>query len=96
VVWLEDGRLPVLGQATRTVQPGLVATPPGSTLILYTDGLVESPDHGIDDGIRSVATVAGRASDLPNPGHILASIVELLSTGARRDDAAIIVATVDR
>lgn len=96
VVWLEDGRLPVLGQATRAVRPGLVATPPGSTLILYTDGLVESPENGIDDGIRAVATAAGRASDPSNPGHVLANIVKLLSTGALRDDAAIIVATVDR
>src|ERR1700755_2848627 len=37
-----------------------VVLPPGSTLMLYTDGLVERRDVSLDDGIARVsATVAG-------------------------------------
>jgi PAS domain S-box-containing protein len=50
--YLLDGHGPLLGLGTSTVRPdGTVPLPPGSTLVLYTDGLVESPRESIDDGL---------------------------------------------
>ncbi|MFI6920232.1 PP2C family protein-serine/threonine phosphatase [Nonomuraea spiralis] len=39
--------------------------PAGSTLLLYTDGLVEDPAHGLDRGMASLAHTADRLRDLP-------------------------------
>ncbi|KKK06982.1 SpoIIE family protein phosphatase [Micromonospora sp. HK10] len=37
--------------------------PAGSTLVLYTDGLIERRDATIDDGLAALAVVAGRVDD---------------------------------
>ncbi|TWD18666.1 stage II sporulation protein E [Streptomyces sp. T12] len=55
----------LLGTGTdRPRVDGSTALPPGSTLVLYTDGLVESPAHSIDDGLdrlrRNAAALAHR------------------------------------
>jgi serine phosphatase RsbU (regulator of sigma subunit) len=65
--------------------------PPGSTLMLYTDGLVESPAQLIDDGIRRIReAIQGKAALPPDDLCTL-----LLSTAARRDDdVAILVIRV--
>lgn len=63
--YLTDGHGILLGIAAH--QPRADATaflPPGSTLLLYTDGLVESPSHSIDEGLdrlrRHAASLAHR------------------------------------
>jgi serine phosphatase RsbU (regulator of sigma subunit) len=45
-------------QATR------IKPPPGSTLVLYTDGLIESPGTDIGTGMASLADTLTAASDL--------------------------------
>ena len=64
------------GGATRTIDlpPGLplglgaesfevtqVSLPPGATLALYTDGLVESRTRPLDDGLAALRTALGAA-----------------------------------
>ncbi|WP_219514310.1 PP2C family protein-serine/threonine phosphatase [Nonomuraea ceibae] len=39
--------------------------PTGSTLILYTDGLIENPGHGLDEGMDSLARAATELRHLP-------------------------------
>ncbi|MEW1914449.1 GAF domain-containing SpoIIE family protein phosphatase [Kitasatospora sp. NPDC085895] len=39
--------------------------PAGSTLVLYTDGLVEHPDHLLDTGLAALARIAAAHADLP-------------------------------
>ena len=62
----------------------------GDVLVLYTDGLVERTDEGIDEGLdRFAAHLAGVA---PGAGMIDA-IIAPISDVERRDDVAVLVLT---
>lgn len=67
--------------------------PPGSVLLLYTDGLVERRDADIDAGTAHTAAVLARHADKPLP-----LLLEALSTGLseipQRDDVAVLVVRV--
>jgi hypothetical protein len=56
--------------------------------VLYTDGLIERPDHPIDAGLEELAARApGLSHDVTELGEaLLASVAE-----PRRDDAAVLV-----
>ena len=62
---------------------------PGSTLLLYTDGLVERPGEHIDDGMVELADRVREAPEDPNAlcDHLLATLVP---TGGAADDVAIL------
>jgi serine phosphatase RsbU (regulator of sigma subunit) len=63
----------------------------GSTLLLYTDGLVERRDGDLDDGIENLATVLSNLGDL-DVGSLCDAILE--STAAPEagdDDIALLV-----
>ncbi|MDP9798811.1 CheY-like chemotaxis protein [Catenuloplanes nepalensis] len=60
--YIED-RGPLLGlRADRPADTEFVV-PPGATLVLYTDGLIERRDATIDDGLRALAAVASAGVD---------------------------------
>ncbi|MFF3918403.1 SpoIIE family protein phosphatase [Streptomyces sp. NPDC001852] len=49
---LTDGHGILLGTDSRTPRPDATAVlPPGSTLLLYTDGLIEAAGHSLDEGL---------------------------------------------
>ncbi|MFF9275238.1 SpoIIE family protein phosphatase [Streptomyces griseosporeus] len=63
--YLTDGHGVLLGIAPEQVRPDATAElPPGATLVLYTDGLIESPGHSLDEGLerlrRHAASLAHR------------------------------------
>ena len=65
--------------------------PPGSMLVLYTDGVVERPGEALDVGLTRLAEVVRRGED--DLEHLGDGIVaELLPAGARGDDAALLLA----
>lgn len=67
--------------------------PPGSTLLLYTDGLVEARDRPVGEGIdalRQVVADGPRGTDALRE-HVLARMVP----GHRSDDIAVLVVAVD-
>jgi anti-sigma regulatory factor (Ser/Thr protein kinase) len=63
---------------------------PGSTLVLYTDGLVERPGEHIDDGMARLAERVREAPDEPQElcDHLLGSLVPV---GGATDDVALLV-----
>ncbi|MFG2638297.1 SpoIIE family protein phosphatase [Streptomyces sp. NPDC048362] len=51
--YLTDGHGLLLGTGVHAPRPdATVLLPPGCTLLLYTDGLVERPGHTLDDGLN--------------------------------------------
>ncbi|MFK4148416.1 SpoIIE family protein phosphatase [Streptomyces sp. NPDC004065] len=51
--YLTEGHGMLLGTGTRLPRPdATVVLPPGSTLLLYTDGLIEAPGHNLDEGLN--------------------------------------------
>ena len=67
---------------------------PGSTLALYTDGLVERPGESLDAGLERLATtVSADYGDLEHLGDALVDV--MLPEGAGDDDAALLVARAE-
>ncbi|MFG2881362.1 SpoIIE family protein phosphatase [Streptomyces sp. NPDC048297] len=81
--------LGVLFQAEFPMTP--LRLQPGTVLALTTDGLVESPDADIDDGMDRLARELAAA----DPGH-LGLVADALLTGAHRaDDIALLLMRYD-
>jgi anti-sigma regulatory factor (Ser/Thr protein kinase) len=68
-----------------------VVLPPGSTLMLYTDGLVERRDVSIDDGIARVTETLTAGMNLTVDGLADAALSEMAPPGGYDDDIAIVV-----
>lgn len=75
-----------------------VAFPPGTSLLLYTDGLVENRALSLDDGLAALRQTCGAlpAAARPDPQKITERALELLNTPDRvDDDAALLAATAE-
>lgn len=90
-VWWEPPE-PLLGLMPRDGRPThRRRVPPGSTLLLYTDGLVESPSRLIDEGIgriRSVLQADGLTGD-----ELCTRLIE--SAPRRADDIALLLVRLE-
>ncbi len=62
--------------------------PPGSTAVLYSDGLVENRLRGLDRGLNELVTVAtrARASVVGHPERLLSYLVDAMLAGHEQDD----------
>jgi GAF domain-containing protein/anti-sigma regulatory factor (Ser/Thr protein kinase) len=67
---------------------------PGSIIVLYTDGLVERRGRSIDEGLTELARAAERAPREPD-AFVDAVVGELLGSGARHDDVAVLAILLD-
>ena len=75
-----------------TIEEGHVRCVPGSTILLYTDGLIEHRGASIDDGIAVVAR-ALETNALMSAGDLADVVLERAAAGrAPADDIAILVA----
>ncbi|MFF0000168.1 SpoIIE family protein phosphatase [Streptomyces avermitilis] len=75
-----------------------VAFPPGTSLLLYTDGLVENRALSLDDGLAALRRTCGAlpAAARSDPQQITERALELLNTPDRvDDDAALLAATAE-
>ena len=71
-----------------------VDLPPGATLVLYTDGLVERRGEGLDEGLERVVATAGELHAL-SPDDLVDGLLTRLAAGAE-DDVALLVVRVRR
>jgi len=65
---------------------------PGATLLLYTDGLVESRDADIDRGLAALLEAAERAGT-SDPDELCDRLLAELASGVRADDVALLAIT---
>jgi signal transduction histidine kinase/FixJ family two-component response regulator len=93
VTYLEEGRSWPLGVATRQSRPrpGRAPFPPGSLLLLYTDGLVERRRESLDAGFGRLAEVVAGHWNLPLRRLKQAVFTHLVSDGSEDDVALVAV-----
>jgi serine phosphatase RsbU (regulator of sigma subunit) len=72
------------------------ALPPGSLLLLYTDGLVETRTRGFDDGIDRLAAALADRRDDEAPIQICDALLQALVSGDPEDDVAVLAIHVER
>jgi serine phosphatase RsbU (regulator of sigma subunit) len=63
-----------------------------STLLLYTDGLVEVPGKSLTDRVETLLRVVAAEAPRRSPAELCDWLLEALLRGKRRDDVAILVA----
>jgi anti-sigma regulatory factor (Ser/Thr protein kinase) len=92
VEFLEGGRsTPLCGGSSLPRREETTHVPPGTTLVFYTDGLVERRREALDDGLARLATVVAEEIDL-DPEDLSDRVVErLLTEDAVPDDAALVL-----
>jgi PAS domain S-box-containing protein len=89
---LSDARsVPLVVQRKSSRPQSCVVLPPGSTLMLYTDGLVERRDVSLDDGIARVSETVAGGMHLPVDAVADAVLNEMTPPGGYDDDIAIVV-----
>ena len=71
-----------------------VALDVGATIVLYTDGLVETRESSLTEGLDRLAALAGRHSSASPDELVDVLLTDLLPAEHRKDDVAILVATV--
>ncbi|HEX8074467.1 MAG TPA: GAF domain-containing SpoIIE family protein phosphatase [Thermoleophilaceae bacterium] len=93
--YVEGGRSTPLGVPNGSRPVADVELEPGALLLLYTDGLVERRDAGIDTGLERLARAAAAAGRDPER-FCDAVVAEMLAGGGPDDDVALLaVATSD-
>jgi signal transduction histidine kinase/CheY-like chemotaxis protein len=94
VTWLREGRQPPLAVRSFASRPGAktstAALPPGSLLVLYTDGLIERRSEPLDDGFARLGAAAADCATLPAGRACETLISEMTPADGYADDVAII------
>ncbi|MGW4754358.1 SpoIIE family protein phosphatase [Streptomyces chartreusis] len=83
-------RPPPIGTGLGGYEPHTVRMDRGTTLLLYTDGLVERRDTDIDTSVQALETVSLPA-DSPLE-DMIDTLMARLASGAYEDDVAILTA----
>jgi serine phosphatase RsbU (regulator of sigma subunit) len=88
--YVAGGLSPPLGvMADPSPEEGTLSMPPGSTLLLYTDGLVEERGTSLDDGMARLARAASAAVSL-DVDALCDAVLSRLGAGAKNDDIALV------
>jgi serine phosphatase RsbU (regulator of sigma subunit) len=73
------------------VRDGAVSVPRGSTLVLYTDGLVERRDRGLRSGIDELVRALEGAPDDLDAQTLVDTLVRRLVGAQQEDDLCLLV-----
>lgn len=91
VTLLDDGLGPALGLPGRGVRPESVTRlPPGASLMLFTDGLIEARDADLDDGLRHLAAAVSARASAPLSALVDGVLAELVDAAGADDDIALV------
>jgi PAS domain S-box-containing protein len=91
VTYLDGGHGPALGVPGRGRRPEAVTSvPTGSTLLLYTDGLVERRDAVLDDGLDRLAAAAAARTSASLTALVDEVLVDVLGRHGADDDVAVL------
>ena len=91
---LRDGRGPALGVTDRGYTEAQAEIPPGASLLLFTDGLVERRAEPLEVGLERLGAAA--AAERAEPAGVMADrVVAHLAGAVSSDDVALLVARRD-
>jgi serine phosphatase RsbU (regulator of sigma subunit)/anti-sigma regulatory factor (Ser/Thr protein kinase) len=69
-----------------------VSTPPGTSVLLYTDGLIERRDESLDRGLERLRTMAEQLLDGKEPNDAITELMARMIDGPRpTDDVAVML-----
>ncbi|HEV7210376.1 MAG TPA: SpoIIE family protein phosphatase [Blastococcus sp.] len=89
--FLDEGLGPALGLPGRGPRPQATATvPPGGTLLLFTDGLVESRAAALDTGLGRLAAAVTARRDAPLAAVVDGVLADLVDATGAADDIAVV------
>ena len=94
VVELDDANSILLGVSNEAGEPRsqhTVTVPPDSTLLLYTDGLIEVPGLSMTDLIGDLKLATSAAAADSTAEQLCDWLLETMRPAARRDDVAMLV-----
>jgi serine phosphatase RsbU (regulator of sigma subunit)/anti-sigma regulatory factor (Ser/Thr protein kinase) len=81
---------PPLGMGGLPFETAELHLPEGSLLALYTDGLIESPVHGWDEGLERLQKALSQP--MPSTEELCDHVLDTVVDGRSRDDAALLIA----
>jgi PAS domain S-box-containing protein len=99
VAWLEGGHSPLIGAVEEAAATGqraeaTVLLPPGSVLLLYTDGLVEDRTVDLDSGLARLENILRAQPSGVAMSEMCESILGGMSRQELLDDAAVLLVKV--
>lgn len=94
VQFLEGGTLPLGSTLAARRHEGISQLRPGSTVVLYTDGLVEERGVSIDVGLARLQDVMAGIAEEENLDQVLERIVATVPGATLTDDVAVLAVRV--
>lgn len=82
---------PPLGMPTEPVGRSSAPFPPGSLLVLYTDGLIERRDEDLDQGLQRLRALVEALPESSTAAEATEAILRELRAGESRDDVAMVI-----
>jgi anti-sigma regulatory factor (Ser/Thr protein kinase) len=91
-VFLSDGRRPPVAawEGPLEVNTAVHELPPGSVILLYTDGLIERPGEGLDHGFTRLQGAAAYRADLPVGDLCDELLARMAPPGGYTDDVVLL------
>ena len=94
--YLEVTPSPPLGVGNGVVETQVIGVEDGSLFVLYTDGLVESRDRDISDGLDRLQAAFGEGAPEKDLEDLCKISLDGVYADAKRDDIAVLIAKLRR